>query len=208
MKHQTKIFGLTGNIGTGKSTVAWMFEELGLPVLDADAIAHEVIAPRGAAWKAIYERYGRAIMLADDVIDRKALAQIVFRDRAERVFLESIIHPRVKEEIGKRVAQLAKETHPFVIVEVPLLIEVGWEADFDAIIVVRCNQEHEIQRCQGKFGFSRSEVLDRLAAQYPIERKVQAAQAVIDNDGPVEATRVQVHRLHQEMVKGTFPKHR
>ena len=206
MKRQTRVLALTGNIGTGKSTVAWMFGDLGVPVLDSDEIAHEVIAPKGAAWKAIYERYGRTVLGANEVVDRKTLARIVFEDHAERKFLESVIHPHVKEAIEHRVTKLAKEGHPFVIVEVPLLFEVGWEKEFDAVIVVRCDQENEITRCREKFGFDREEVLLRLAAQQPLADKVKAAQAVIDNDGPLEETKVQVHRLHQEMVKGTFPK--
>lgn len=206
MKRNTRIFGLTGNIGTGKSTVAWMFEELGVPVIDADEIAHEVIAPQTPAWKQIFERYGRAVLLADDVIDRKALAQIVFQDQIERKFLESVIHPYVKEEIEQRVTKLSRNGHPFVIAEIPLLYEAGWEKHFDAVIVVRCNEEQEIERCRQKFGFDREETLLRLRTQYPLERKVAAADRVIDNDGGLEETKVQVTRLHQEMVKGKFPR--
>lgn len=206
MKRNTRVFGLTGNIGTGKSTVAWMFEELGVPVIDADEIAHEVIAPQTPAWKQIFERYGRAVLLADDVIDRKALAQIVFQDQIERKFLESVIHPYVKEEIEQRVTKLSRNGYPFVIAEIPLLYEAGWEKHFDAVIVVRCNEEQEIERCRQKFGFDREETLLRLRTQYPLERKVAAADRVIDNDGGLEETKVQVTRLHQEMVKGKFPR--
>ena len=145
-------------------------------------------------------------MSADGEIDRPALAAIVFASAAERKFLESVVHPHVKERIEREAARLAKEGQPFVIVEVPLLFEVGWEADFDAVIVVRCNQEPEIERCRAKFGMSREEVLSRLAAQKPLAEKVAGANAVIDNDGTIDETRVQVQRLHQEMVKGTFPK--
>ena len=206
MKRNTRVFGLTGNIGTGKSTVAWMFEELGVPVIDADEIAHEVIAPQTPAWKQIFERYGRAVLLADDVIDRKALAQIVFQDQIERKLLESVIHPYVKEEIEQRVTKLSRNGYPFVIAEIPLLYEAGWEKHFDAVIVVRCNEEQEIERCRQKFGFDREETLLRLRTQYPLERKVAAADRVIDNDGGLEETKVQVTRLHQEMVKGKFPR--
>lgn len=206
MKRNTKVFGLTGNIGTGKSTVAWMFEELGVPVIDADDLAHEALKPHSRIWDAIYERYGRAVLDRDDVVDRKALARIVFQDPVERKFLEALIHPHVKDEIEHRVAKLVKADHPFVIVEVPLLFEAGWEKDVDAVIVVRCDQEKEIARCTEKFGMGREEALLRLAAQFPLERKLKGAHAVIDNDGPLEETKVQVHRLHQEMVKGKFPK--
>jgi dephospho-CoA kinase len=206
MKRNTKVFGLTGNIGTGKSTVAWMFEELGVPVIDADEIAHEVIAPQTPAWKQIFEHYGKTVLLADDVIDRKILAQIIFQDQEERKFLESVIHPHVKKEIEQRVIKLSRNGHPFVIAEIPLLYEAGWEKLFDAVIVVRCNEEQEIERCSQKFGFDREETLLRLRAQYPLERKVAAADRVIDNDGGLEETKVQVTRLHQEMVKGKFPR--
>lgn len=206
MKRQTKIIGLTGNIGTGKSTVAWMFEELSVPVLDADEIAHEVIAPKSAAWKAIYERHGSSVILKDDVIDRKALANLVFKNPAERKYLESVIHPHVKEALEHKIAKLAKDGCQFVIVEVPLLFEAGWEKEFDAVIVVSCNEAQEIERCMEKFGFDREEVLLRLRAQYPIARKIKSAQAVIDNNGALDETRVQVKRLHQDMIKGKFPK--
>ncbi len=201
----TKLIGLTGNIGTGKSTVAWMFEEHGVPVLDADEIAHELLTPRTHAWRELYERYGNAIIGKDGQIDRTTLARIVFQDPVERKYLESVIHPLVKAELSKRSAALAKEHHRFIIAEVPLLIEAHWEGLFDAIIVVRCREEQEIERCMQKFAMSREEIMLRLAAQFPLERKVAAADAVIDNDGTFEETRVQVSRLHQAMIKGQFP---
>lgn len=206
MKRNTKVFGLTGNIGSGKSTVSWMFGELGVPVIDADEIAHEAIKPHTAAWKAIFERYGRTVVGNDDVIDRTALARIVFQDPIERKFLESVIHPHVKEEIEHHIAEKSRNNAAFVIVEVPLLFETGWEKLFDATIVVRCNEGQEIERCKEKFGMNREEVLLRLAAQYPLERKIAAADAVIDNNETLEETRVQVKRLYQEMLKGKFPK--
>lgn len=207
MKSNFRKYGLTGNIGTGKSTVAWIFTELGVPVLDADEIAHEALAPHSAVWNAIFERYGSQIMSEDGVADRTMIARIVFQDPDERKFLESHIHPFVKREIEVRMAKLAREGHPFAIAEIPLLFEAGWEGEFDAVIVVRCTEEQEIERCKDKFGMAREEVLLRLGAQYALDRKVNAADAVIDNDGPLEETEVQVKRLHKEMVKGDFPKH-
>lgn len=206
MRKETKVFGLTGNIGTGKSTVAWMFQELGVPAIDADEIAHEAIAPHTGVWDNIFKRYGKTVLLKDDIVDRRELARIIFDDPAERRFLESLIHPYVRSEIAHRTARLAKERHPFLIVDTPLLFEAGWEREFDAIIVVRCDQEQEIQRCRDKFGLGRDEVMKRIAALYPLSRKTDAADAVIDNDGTIEETRVQVRRLHHEMVSGRFPK--
>lgn len=204
--NNTKVLGLTGNIGTGKSTVAWMFGELGVPTIDSDEIVHGLLAPKTHAWKAIYERYGSVILLNDDIINRKELSRIVFQSETERKFLESVIHPEVKDAIEKHISDLAKKGNPFVIVEVPLLFEVGWEKSFDAVIVVKCNEEQEILRCKEKFGFDREETLLRLKAQYPLQRKIKAADIVIDNGGSIEETKVQVHRLHQEMLNGNFPK--
>jgi dephospho-CoA kinase len=206
VKSDFRKYGLTGNIGTGKSTVAWMFTELGVPVLDCDEIAHEALEPHSSIWKAIFERYGSQIMTEDGVVDRATIARIVFQDQDERKFLESLIHPFVRREIEVGMARLARDGHAFAIAEVPLLYEAGWENDFDAIIVVRCTEEKEIERCREKFGMAREETLLRLGAQYTLERKVAAADVVIDNDGPLEETEVQVKRLHKEMVKGDFPK--
>ena len=178
-----------------------MFEELGIPTLNADNVAHKVIEPKKPAWKQIYERYGKAIILDDDIIDRKALAQVIFQDPIDRKFLESVIHPHVKEELKHRIGMATKAGHPFFIIEVPLLFEAGWTDLFDAIIVVRCDEEMEIKRCTEKFNISNEEIRLRIAAQLPIEDKINNADAVIDNDGNIEETRVQVTRLHQQMVQ-------
>jgi dephospho-CoA kinase len=205
MKPHFKKIGLTGNIGTGKSTVAWMFGELGVPVLDADEIAHEAFAPHSHVWKALFERFGAQVIGEDGVVDRAAIARIVFQDQHERHFLESLIHPYVQREIELRMAKFAREGYDVAIAEVPLLLEAGWEKHFDAVIVVRCTEEQEIERCREKFGMTREETLKRLGAQYPLDQKIAAADIVIDNDGPLEETEVQVKRLYKEMVKGTFP---
>lgn len=206
MKNDFRKYGLTGNIGTGKSTVAWMFSELGVPVLDADEIAHEALAPHSAVWKSLFERYGKQILDADGIADRTTIARIIFQDPDERKFVESLVHPYVRREIEVRMAKFAREGHNFAIAEIPLLYEAGWESEFDAVIVVRSTEEQEIERCSQKFGMSREEVLLRLGVQYPLSRKVDAADVVIDNDGPLEETEVQVKRLHKEMIRGDFPK--
>ncbi|MBT3182788.1 MAG: dephospho-CoA kinase [Deltaproteobacteria bacterium] len=205
MKRNTKVLCLTGNIGTGKSTVSWMFEELGIPTIDADKIAHEALAPHSPIWEQIFKHFGKSILLEDNVIDRSKLAKTIFDDPRERKFLESLIHPYVRNEISHRIASLVKQNQPFVMVEIPLLFEVGWESDFDAIIVITCSKENEIERCRNKFKLSREEALKRIDSQYPLQRKIDSADVIIENDGPLEETEVQVKRLYHEMVSGKFP---
>jgi len=197
-----KKIGLTGNIGTGKTTVAWMFEEQGALLINADTIAHETIEPQTAAWKLLYERYGKRIILQDGIVDRRALAGIIFSNDTERKFVESVIHPRVHEELTKRIADSKRNGTQLLMVEVPLLFETHWDKEMDSIIVVSCDLEQQIKRCQEKFGWKRDEVLLRIKAQRPIEEKIAKADFVIDNDGSKDNTLKQVRRIYSILMKG------
>lgn len=197
-----KKIGLTGNIGTGKTTVAWMFEEQGAKLLNADAIAHETIEPQTSVWKLLFDRYGKKIMMHEGVVNRKALANIIFGDDTERKFVESIIHPKVHEELTKRIADLKRNGTGLIIVEVPLLFETRWDKEMDSIIVVSCDLELQIRRCMEKFGLTRDEVLMRIKAQRPIEEKIAKADFVIDNSGTMDETELQVRRVFGSIMKG------
>lgn len=199
-----KKVGLTGNIGTGKTTVAWMFEEQGAKLLNADTIAHETISPQTSVWKQLFDRYGKKIMLQGGVIDRKSLAQIIFSNDTERKFVEAIIHPKVHEELTKRIADLKRNGTQLLIVEVPLLFETKWDKEMDSIIVVSCDLEQQIKRCQDKFGITREEVLLRIKAQRPIEEKISKADYVVDNSGSMNETLIQVRRIYSSLMKGEF----
>lgn len=197
-----KKIGLTGNIGTGKTTVAWMFEEQGAKLLNADTIAHETLAPQSSVWKQLFDRYGKKVMMHAGVVDRKALAKIIFGDDTERKFVESIIHPKVHEELTKRIADLKRNGTPLIMVEVPLLFETRWDKEMDSIIVVSCELELQIKRCMEKFGLTRDEVLSRIRAQRPIEEKIARADYVIDNSGTKDETQLQVRRIYSAIMKG------
>jgi len=188
--------GLTGGIGSGKSTVARMIAELGVPVLDADELAREVVAPGQpaaaeivAAWPAVARPGGG--------IDRARLAGIVFADPADpaaRLRLEAITHPRIQELGEARAGALAAAGHRQAFYEASLLVETGRHRDFDGLVVVTCSPERQLARAVAR-GLSPDEARARMAAQLPLADKVRAATHVIDNDDDLEATRAQVEKL-------------
>lgn len=199
-----KKIGLTGGIATGKSTVTWMFQDMGAAVINADEIAHALMQPKSAVWKALFERYGDHIMQKGKHIDRAALAAIIFGDQDERQFVEHVIHPRVYEEITKSVAELEKKGRPYVIIEVPLLFETGWESHVDAVVVVRCDHEQQVVRCMQKFKLIRAEAEHRIGIQRPLSEKEVKADFIIDTAGSETETLVQAQRLFRQFEKGIF----
>ena len=199
-----KRIAVTGGIAMGKSTVMWMFQEMGADVINADDIAHALLEPKGHVWKALYERYGDRIIQSANVIDRAALGRIVFGDERERAFVEHLMHPRIHDEILKLGAVAEKKGRPYIVVEIPLLFEIGGQKEFDAVVVVRCTPQQQLERCMTKFNLTHEEALMRIKIQRPIEDKVAQADFVIASDATLAETRVQVHRLFTAFEKGTF----
>lgn len=197
-----KTIGLTGGMATGKSTAMWMFRELGASVVNADDIAHRLLAPKTVVWKLLFERYGDRIMQKRGEIDRSALASIIFSDKDERDYVEHVMHPRIREEIVHAIVGAEKSGMAYVIIEVPLLFEAGWQREFDIVVVVRCDREQQIDRCMRKFHLTRAEAQARIAVQRPLADKVAQATYVIDNAGSKEETLVQVQRLFRKFEKG------
>ncbi len=190
-----RLYGLTGGIGSGKSTVAAMFRDEGIPVVDADRIARDVTAPGEYAYLEIVQRFGHGILREDGAIDRKKLGEIVFADPARRAELESVTHPRIVEGIAYAVQRLAAEDHRVVIVEAALIHEKGRGGMFDAVIGIRCRREQQVARLVARDGIPQEKALLRLAAQMDIEAKANASEYVIDNSGDLPATRAQVRAL-------------
>lgn len=185
---------LTGGIATGKSYVAGRFREAGVPIVDADLLAREVVLPGTPALAAIRKRFGPDAVRRDGTMDRVRVAQIVFKDKRARLDLEAIIHPAVVKAISDFFNALPKRT-PFAIADVPLVFETGREKDFDAIIVVACPREMQLQRLMERNKLSKEDAEKRMAAQLPIDKKVEKATYVIKNDGSFEQTDAQVDAL-------------
>ena len=191
---------LTGGIATGKSYVLEQFRRRGVPCLDADLLAHGVMAPGTEAAAAIAARFGPEILCADGAVDRAKLGPVVFADPSARRDLEAIVHPAVYRAIaaGVRAFELVGGG-PFVIVDVPLLYESGAEKDFDKVIVTACTPEKQIARLVAR-GLTDTAARQRLAAQWPTERKTARADFVIDTDGSVDETHAQVDEIHRLLV--------
>ena len=195
-----KTFGLTGGAGSGKSTVAAMFAELGARVIDADRVAHEVIRPPQPAYHEIVREFGFEILDSQGEIDRKRLAAIVFADPDKLKFLNAIVHPRVLERI-ERLAEgfLLADPGAVVLVEAALLYEAGYADRFRKMIVAWCQPAQQIARLMKRMRLTREQAEQRIAVQMPAEEKRRRADYVIDCSGDLESTGEQVVRLYQQI---------
>jgi dephospho-CoA kinase len=189
---------LTGGIATGKSFCLARFAALGVPVVDADALAREVVARGSAAVAAIRVRFGDAVISADGTLDRGALGRIVFRDRAARTDLEAIVHPAVYRRISEWFATLPPDT-PRAIADIPLLFETGHGPDFHRIIVCACDPAEQLRRVMLRDRLSEPEARARLAAQWPIAEKVARADYVIRTDGTMADTETAVRTVFEKL---------
>ena len=190
-----RVYGLTGGIGCGKSAVAAMFSEAGVPVVDADVVAREVVEPGKPAHSEIVARFGRSVLLPDGGIDRARLAGVVFADPARRAELEAITIPRIREGIEEALSRLAAEGVPAAVVEASLLHENRRAARFEAVISVHCSPEVQLARILARGGISEEEARQRIAAQMPSGEKARLSDHVIDNSGAPSETARQVREL-------------
>lgn len=185
---------LTGGIATGKSHVANRLREAGVPIVDADLLAREAVSPGSTALNAVRKRFGPDAVRRDGTMDRVRVAQIVFKDKRARLDLEAIVHPAVVKAINDFFAGLPKRT-PFAVADVPLLYETGRDKEFDAVIVVSCPREMQLQRLMERNKLSKEDAERRLAAQLPIDKKVAKATFVIKNEGTFDELNAQVDAL-------------
>jgi len=189
-----KVLGLTGGIGSGKSTVGRMISDLGVPVLDADVLAREVVEPGQPALAEVAASWPQAIG-PDGKVDRKRLGDIVFADPTQRLRLEAITHPRIQALADERLAELAAKGHALAFYEASLLVESGRYNDFDGLVVVTAAPETQLERLVARGGLTEEEAQARIDAQLPLLAKVRVATHLVDNDGDRAATKEQVERL-------------
>jgi dephospho-CoA kinase len=194
---------LTGGIATGKSHVRARFNAQGIPTIDADVVAREVVAPGTPRLAAIAARFGRDVLLEDGTLDRRALGAIIFGDAGARRDLEQIVHPAVRTRIDAWFSALDPAVHHWAIADIPLLYETGRDRDFDQVVVVACEPETQVQRVMQRDGLSEADARRRLAAQLPIGEKVQRADYVIRTDGSYEETDRQVEAVYQRFRSGS-----
>jgi len=190
--------GLTGGIATGKSYVAGKIKEAGVPMIDADVLSREVVAPGTPGLAAVRRRFGPDAVRRDGTMDRVRIAQIVFKDKRARLDLEAIIHPAVQKAIDEFFATLPKRT-PFAIADIPLLFETGRDNQFNAVVVVACPRELQLQRLMERNKLSKEDAERRLNAQLPIDQKVKKATYVIRTEGTFEDTDKQVAELIKKL---------
>lgn len=208
----TKIIGLSGGIGSGKSTVTRLLASFGAITVDADAIVHELQAPGTQMLAAIAAEFGEGVIRDDGSLDRAALGDIVFRDAGARARLGMLVHPPVIAEMVRRAKAAAASGAPLVVLDIPLFFE-GQKAGtgtatamkYDATVLVWVPRAVQIERTVARDGCDVGEAERRVAAQMPIDDKRALASHVIDNSGSLESTREQVEALWQELV-GTPPR--
>jgi dephospho-CoA kinase len=190
------IVGLTGGVGTGKSTVADFFGELGAHVIDWDELARQVARPHLKTWKAIVEYFGKGILNDDLTINRQKLADVAFSDRKKVEKLNQIVHPAVFEE-DERITNEIKSRDPdaLIIKDIPLLFEVTRPIPLDKIIVVSASEETQLNRLEEK-GVKREDAKNRIKSQLPLDTKIGAADFVVNNDGTLEETKRQVRAIY------------
>lgn len=194
-----QIVGLTGGIATGKSTVADFLRDEGVVVIDADELSRRIVEPGRPAHRDIVEAFGDDVIADDGTLDRNRLGDEIFRDDEARRQLEAITHPRIAEAMFDDAQQAFEEGDDWVVYDAALLVETGTHRMLDALIVVDCSPETQLQRLQRRDEIDEQQARQRIDAQMPLGEKREAADFVIDNDEGRDRTRHQVQQLKQQI---------
>lgn len=191
------LVGLTGGIGSGKSTAARMLAARGAVVIDADALARKAVEPGTPAHAAVIEAFGAGVVAPDGSLDRRALAAVVFADEARRRELETIVHPEVRRLFLEAVER-HRDTGAVIVCDSPLIVEIGLKDAFDVLVVVTAPSDVQIERLVER-GMTEDDVRARMAAQLPPDEKAELADVILDNEGTEEELEGQVERLWRHL---------
>ncbi len=194
---------LTGGIGTGKSAVLAQFRALDVPVVEADLLAHEAIAPGTPGADAVRRRFGAGVMLPDGTVDRRRLGAVVFDNPRARQDLEAIVHPAVYARIDAWFHEAGASGARMGVAEIPLLFETRHETDFDRVVVTACDPVEQVRRVAARGGLTEDEVRRRVAVQWPLAEKVRRADHVIWTDGTLDDTRRRTLEVWRALLAST-----
>ena len=196
------VIGLTGGIGTGKSSVSRFLVEMGARIIDADTIGHDLYLPYSPAWREIVKYFGKSVIAGDDKIDRRRLGDLIFNSPGDREKLNSIMVPRMSGIFQKLIIGLEQKHERVVVLEAAILIESGWDSLVDEIWMVQAPREMVLKRFEGKGGLSCKEITKRIESQISSDERMQNAQVVINNTGSLKELRVKVEKLWDCKITG------
>ena len=192
------VLGITGGIGSGKTAVTDCIASKGIDIIDADAIAHQVVQKNTPALNAIREHFGPSIILANGELDRKQLREIIFNSPQEKAWLENLLHPIIRHTIKKSID---KSSTPYCVLVAPLLLEGTLHTIPNRIVVVDCSENTQIKRASQRDGANEDSIRKIINQQMNREERLQKADSVLHNDGTLEELKQQVDRLHEQLIQ-------
>ena len=193
------VIGLTGGIGSGKSTVSRILSQLGAVVLDADKVGHELLQPYTEAWQEVVATFGREILLPNDEVDRQKLGGIVFNDAQALSRLNQIMHPRMYLRMKEKIEELRKQGVEVVVLEAAVLLEANWTSLVDEVWVTTASEATVIRRARERSGLNEAQVLARIHSQLPSEERIKKTDVVIDNDCSLAELEAKVSKLWERL---------
>ncbi len=203
------IVGLTGGVASGKTAVSRVLREEGAYIIDADQIARELVQPHKPAWNEIIKAFGKEILREDGSIHRKKLADKIFTDSEQRKVLNRILHPRIRKEIDRRAKEIGqKDPEAIVVIDAPLLVELGMHHKVDRVIVVTSTQIQQVERLKKRDGRSPEEALRLFSSQMLVEEKEKLGDFVIRNEGSFEEMKHRAKEVFKELKKGNLLKNK
>ena len=194
-----KVIGLTGGIGSGKSTVSRFLAELGATIINADKIGHEIFKPDAEVWREVVAAFGKQVVAVNGTIDRKKLGTIVFGNPEARVRLNQIMHPRIYDLVKAQLEEYRRQRVGVVVLEAPLLLEAGWTSLVDEVWVTTASEDTVLKRLRERTGLSEAESRVRIRSQLPMEERTRYANVVIDTDCDLDKLKAKVKELWRKL---------